>query len=632
MTSPADAYRPISAYGLIGDCHSAALVSDRGSIDWLCAPRFDSSSLFARILDAGRGGHFAVNPAGEFTSRHEYVGYSAVLRATFETPSGAVTLTDFMPLEPGDEPTRWARPRAARRLIRLVEGLRGVVELVIEFAPRPNYAQDKPVLTATAEGVRLQDGDGTELELYCPLQLSVSQHGASGARTVRAGERLAMVLELEHTAAPAAAPSLESSLHQLDRTLAFWCDWCAGCNYRGLYEQAVMRSALTLKLLMYAPSGAVVAAPTTSLPEEIGGVRNWDYRYTWIRDASFAAYALLAAGHDEDAISFFDWVCHIALRCKPGELQIMYGIGGEQSLIEHTIDHLEGYRGSRPVRIGNAASAQFQLDVYGELLETFHAYRRLGKLSERDLAHLWPAFRRQVDYLADHWREPDSGIWEMRGEPRHFVYSKVMAWAALDRGIQAADELQLQADVARWRAERDAIQAEVLERGYDPTLQTFTQSYGARVLDAANLLLPLVGFIDVRDQRMESTMNAITRGLVADGLVYRYVGADDGLPGGEATFGICTFWLVDNLVALGRIEEARKLFEGMLARATPLGLFAEEIDPREGAHLGNFPQALTHIGLMNAAVNLGRALGKVRERRADSVSGGDSGRSRGANS
>ena len=607
MTASSDAYRPIAAYGLIGDCHSAALVSDRGSVDWLCAPRFDSPSLFGRILDASQGGHFAIHPATEYRSSQQYVGYSAVLRTTFESASGAVMLTDFMPLEPGVEPARWARPRAARRLIRLLEGLRGEVEVMIEFTPRSRYGQDKPALRAIANGLLVRDRDGTELQLYCPLQLSISQHQASCTRTVRAGERLALVLELEHIAGAGGVPGLQESLQQLDQTLAFWRDWCAGCNYRGLYEEAVMRSALTLKLLMYAPTGAMVAAPTTSLPEEIGGVRNWDYRYTWIRDASFAAHALLTAGHDEDAISFFDWVCRIALRCKAGELQIMYGVGGEQSLIEHALDHLEGYRGSRPVRIGNAASAQFQLDVYGELLETFHTYRSLRKLSAQDLAHLWPAFARQVDYVAEHWREPDSGIWEMRSEPRHFVYSKVMAWTALERAIQAAEELGLHADLERWRAERDAIRAEVLVKGYDPDLGSFTQSYGARALDAANLLLPLVGFIDVRDERMESTINAVVRGLVADGLVYRYVDADDGLPGGQATFGICTFWLVDNLVALGRVQEAKELFEDMLARATPLGLFAEEIDPRENAHLGNFPQALTHIGLMNAAVNLARA-------------------------
>jgi pentatricopeptide repeat protein len=606
MTNP-----PIADYGLIGDCHSAALVSNRGSIDWLCAPRFDSPSLFARILDAGRGGHFAVHPAGEFHSRHEYAGYSGVLKTTFETANGAAVLTDFMPLEIGEEPLPWAKPRAPRRLIRLIEGTRGAVELAIEIAPRPDYGRGEPSLLATARGLQIQ---GRE-RLHSPVPLSVSPGTATATTTVRRGEQLALVLELDGNQDAQHAVGLSDCLAQLEKTLAFWDGWCRRCVYRGLYEEAVMRSALTLKLLTYAPTGAMVAAPTSSLPEEIGGVRNWDYRFTWIRDASFGAYALLSAGHIEDAVSFFDWICRVALRCGAGELQILYGLDGEKNLAEYSLDHLEGYRRSRPVRIGNAACEQFQLDVYGELLDCFHAYRRLGELSPERLHDIWPAFRQQVDHVAERWREPDSGIWEMRTEPRQFVYSKVMAWTALDRAIQAAEELQLPADLSRWRSERAAIRSEVLEKGYDPVLGSFTQSYGARVLDAATLLLPMLGFIDPGDERMQSTIEAIERNLMADGLVYRYVGADDGLPGGEATFGACTFWLVDNLVALGRLDEAKELFERMLSRATPLGLFAEEIEPGDSVHLGNFPQALTHIALMNVAVKLARALGGERKRR-----------------
>ena len=600
-------YRPIADYGLIGDCHTAALVSKDGSIDWLCAPRFDSPSLFGRILDAGAGGYFSVSPAGAFESSSEYIPDTCILRTSFRTGRGSAVLTDFMPLECGEEPLPWGKPRAAHRIVRLIEGIEGEVQLELQLRPRPDYGRDSAVLSAIGHGLILHTRGGARLRLNSDIPLSISEDTASGRLKVRGGDRAAVILDL-HGLDLAHDLGLATALDDLQRTLGFWKPWCAQCRYRGVYEAIVMRSALTLKLLTYAPTGGMVAAPTTSLRETIGGVRNWDYRYTWIRDASFAAFGLLTAGHIEDAVAFFDWVCHIALRCEPGELQIMYGVGGERTLTEYTLDHLEGYRGSRPVRVGNAASGQFQLDVYGELLDCFHTYRAIRHLSPADLRHLWPAFRQQVEHVIERWREPDSGIWEMRSAPRHFVFSKVMAWVAIDRGIKAVEELGFEADLARWRHERDALHRDVLEKGYDARLQSFTQSYGAPVFDAANLLLPIVGFIDARDARMTATIDNIGRSLLVDGLVYRYRSADDGLPDEEASFGACTFWLVDNLVALGRIDEAKALFERMVARATPLGLFAEELAPRANAHLGNFPQALTHIGLMNAAVNLTRAL------------------------
>lgn len=610
MRRAPDEYRPLADYGLIGDCYSAALVSHDGSIDWLCTPRFDSPSLFARLLDARNGGYFAIHPVSEYHSHHEYAGYSGVLNTTFENADGAAVLTDFMPLGPGDEPWLWARPQALRRLVRTIEGVRGELELLIDFAPKPGYAIGEPTLTASGNRVSIRGPDASQFRLYSSVGLRVLGTIASCRIVVRKGERLALVLDLSGSQDQSDEYLLSGVISQLDRTLAFWTQWCGQCKYRGVYEDAVMRSAITLKLLTYSPTGGMVAAPTTSLPEQIGGERNWDYRYTWIRDASFGAYALLSAGHEEDAFSFFEWVSHVALQSRAGTLQIMYGLDGETDLPEITLSHLEGYRRSAPVRIGNAASTQFQLDVYGELLDCFHAYRRVGKIPAEHRDHVWPAFRQQVDYVVEHWREPDSGIWEVRTAPRHFVYSKVMAWTAVDRGIRGVEEMGFEADLARWRAARDAIRSDVLQNGYDSAIGAFTQSYGEPVLDAANLLLPLVGFIDANDDRMHSTIAATERDLLDRGLLYRYRGADDGLRGAETTFGVCTFWLVENLVLAGRVAEAQKLFEGMLARATPLGLYGEELEPSSGTHLGNFPQALTHIGLMNAAVRLGRALQK----------------------
>ncbi|MDP9457889.1 MAG: glycoside hydrolase family 15 protein [Actinomycetota bacterium] len=601
-----DPYRPIAEYALIGDCHTAALVSGDGSVDWLCAPDFDGPSVLAALLDAERGGRFAVRPAEPFASENEYVGHSGVLRTTFRTDGGVATLTDFMPIHKGSGPRPFADAQAPRRLVRLVEGIEGEVSIGIDFRPRPDYGAEDPEVNLGRGGVVVDASGGYRLYLRSSVPLGIEDRAASGSAVVAAGERVALVLDLAGGDGTGGADPAATA-RELEETLAFWRGWAAGCYYRGPYEEAVLRSAVTLKLLTHAPTGAMVAAPTTSLPEEIGGERNWDYRYTWIRDAAFAVYALFLAGHVEDGVRFVEWVCDIALRCEPGDLRIMYGLAGEHDLPERTLDHLEGYRGSRPVRVGNAASEQFQLDVYGELLDCFHTCRRFGGMTPEAVRALWPAFARQVEVVAERWREPDSGIWEVRSEPRHFVYSKVMAWVALDRGVKAAEELGLPADLPRWRAERDAARAEVLERGYDPKMGAFARSYGEPALDASNLLLPLVGFLGAHDPRVRATVEATERGLVADGLVYRYVGAEDGLPGGEATFGVSTFWLVDNLAALGRVEEARELFERTLARASPLGLYAEELDPTTGAHLGNFPQALTHIGLINSAINLARA-------------------------
>ena len=572
--TPDSDYVPICRYGVIGDCRTAALVSDRGSVDWLCAPDFDSPSIFARLLDARRGGHFAIRPVRVFGAHTVYLGHSAVLQTTYCTETGAATLTDFMPLAEGDGDEPLGLPRAQRRLIRLIEGLDGALEFDVEFCPHPDYGRR-----------------GADERCF--------------RRSVKAGERIAFVLDLAaHD--PVLFEDAGGAETALEETLRFWRRWHDGCRYRGPYYDAVMRTLGTLKLLIHAPVGAMVAAPTTSLPEEIGGVRNWDYRFAWIRDASFGFHALFHAGHPEDARRFIRWVCETALRCEPGGLQIMYGLHGERDLRERSLEHLEGYRRSRPVRLGNHASTQFQLDVYGELLDCFEMFRASGQMPQVDVRDMWPAFAAQVDAVARRWREPDSGIWEMRSEPRHFVYSKAMAWVAMDRGIRAAEAAGLPADLARWRQERDAVKEAVLKEGYDQQLGTFVQCYGAKISDAANLLLPIVGFIEASHPWMRSTIDFISRTLLADGMVCRYRGTDDGVAGGEATFAPCTFWLVENLALAGRRDEAVALFEGMLRRATPLGLYAEELDPRTGAHLGNFPQALTHLALANAAVTLER--------------------------
>ena len=591
------AYRAIADYGLIGDCRTAALVSSDGSIDWLCAPDFDSPALFARLLDARRGGHFSIRPAGVFESRMEYIEESAVLRTTFRTPSGSATLTDFLPLAAGEGGDALGVPRAARSLMRILEGVQGEVALLVDCQPRPGYGARAAAVAAAPDGVRIDLGAGEPLALRCSVPLGAAGDRAVAELVLRAedGAWLALDLCSETAAMPAQA---------LGETLGFWREWHRACRYDGPYRDAVFRALLGLKLLMYAPTGAMVAAPTTSLPEEIGGVRNWDYRYTWIRDASFAAHALFHAGHPEDMRRFMRWTCDTALRCEPGELQIMYGIRGERELAERTLEHLEGYRGSRPVRTGNGVSGQFQLDVYGELLHCFDVFRHC-ELAPAETREMWPAFRGQVDAVARRWREPDSSIWEMRSPPRHFVHSKAMAWVALARGIAAAEQAGLPADVASWRRERDAVYDEVMRRGYDERLGAFVQYYGSSSVDAANLLLPLFGFIPATDPRMRSTVEAIRRRLLHEGLVYRYRGVDDGLPGNEATFAACSFWLVENLAAMGERDEARRLFESLLTRATPLGLFAEELDS-QGGQRGNFPQALTLLALVNAALALDR--------------------------
>jgi len=591
------AYLPIEVYGLIGNCHTAALISSRGSLDWLCIPCFDSTSVFAGILDVERGGSWSIHSTASGRSEHRYLENTNVLETIFTCDEGRVRLLDFMPVSPEVAGGTIYPPNA---VIRIIEGVDGEIEIESLCRPRPDYARSFP--TFEVQGTRVA------FDRYAvtgPADWQVDESGGtvSCRMTVRQGERLAFILSHEGDGRYPSA-RIKDSYASLQETIDFWRAWSVGsCTYRGPYYDSVIRSALTLKLLNFAPTGAIVAAPTTSLPEEIGGELNWDYRYTWIRDASFTLYALLLAGYVVEDYAFFEWIVR-TVEVEETRIKILYPISPEGQVTEQTLDHLEGYRGSRPVRIGNGAVDQVQLDVYGEVLDALYFACKAGGY---DPAPLWDDFRPLVEWIAENWNQPGNGIWEVRGGLRDFVYGKVLAWVALDRGIRLAEANGLAGDTDHWRRERDRIRADVLEKGWSERLGVFKQSYQDERLDAANLLLPIVGFIDGDDPRMISTLDATLDHLVVDGLCYRYLDAPEGLSGKEGAFVLCTFWLIDALILAGRGQEAKELFERTLERATPLGLFAEEIEPTTGTHLGNFPQAFSHIGVINAAVSLVRS-------------------------
>jgi GH15 family glucan-1,4-alpha-glucosidase len=606
---PTPTYPPIKDYALIGNCHSAALVSSQGSLDWLCLPRFDSPSLFAQILDLERGGAWIIQPAARFQAGHRYLDDSNVLETTFTTDQGHVRLLDFMPVPLTDGGGTATVPTV---IVRIVEGLDGDGEIECRCTPRPDYARAIPSFESRGKVVHFD-----QFALTGPAEWQIDQgSGALTSRvTVRAGERLAFTLRIAESAVESVD---ENPFAMLDETIDFWRRWAAKCTYEGPYRDMVVRSVLALKLCAYAPTGAIVAAPTTSLPEEIGGMRNWDYRFTWLRDASFTLYALLLAGYVDEDDPFFDWIVH-TVKVEGTGIRILYPISPDGTVDEQTLDYLAGYRGSAPVRIGNGASNQVQLDVYGEVLDALHFAWKVGRFNP---AAVWDHFHPLVDWVVDNWQQPGSGIWEVRGGLRNFVYGKVMCWVALDRAIDMAEELGLPGDVARWRTERERIRTAVFERGWSERLNAFKQSFEDEYLDAATLLLPVVGFVEGDDPRMLSTIDAILDHLVVDDLCYRYLDAPEGLTGGEATFVLCTFWLIVALILAAREDEAQRLFERMLARATSLGLFAEEIDPTTNQHLGNFPQAFSHIGLINAAVSLAHA-GKVGRLQPESVAAAD---------
>jgi GH15 family glucan-1,4-alpha-glucosidase len=592
--APGGAYLPIGDYAAVGDLRTAALIGRNGSLDWWCAPRFDSPSVFAALLDVARGGRWGIAPRGAWTSEQRYLPASNVLVTTFHVEGGGVlAVTDFMPVGP-------ARGKSSE-IHRRVACTRGQVEVEVTFMPRFDYAARVPVVVRRTHGVLATNAEDEVATLAGPPQLTwrIAYGAAEAAFPLTMGESAWLVLRYDDDEVyPVTAYDSE---RKLDATAAWWDGWLASLAYRGPFRQEVERSALALKLCSYEPTGAIVGAPTTSLPEAQGGGRNWDYRYAWLRDAAFVLFGFDRLGFTAEVNAFLDFVKRLGRHADRRHLQIMYGVDGRRDLPERTLDHLEGYRGARPVRVGNGAAGQFQLDVYGELLETVAIWYRRNTVTEG----LWKTLRDLVDWTAVHWREPDYSIWEARAEPKHHVYSKVMAWAALNRGSRIARRLKLPGDVGRWEREAAALKAEVLHKGWDAQRQTFVQAYGEPQLDAALLIIPKVAFLRRSDPRVRSTLAAVRRELATscEELLYRYRAAD-GLEGSEGAFVVCSFWMVENLAMVGEFAEAERLFRNLLRRCNGVGLLAEEIDPATGEQLGNFPQALSHAALLDTAVIL----------------------------
>jgi len=602
-------YQPIQDYGIIGDMHSAALVGTDGSIDWLCFPHFDSPSVFAAILDDGKGGRFKIAPAGEGTARKQlYWPDTNVLITRFFTPDGVGEVIDYMPVGVPEN------GHGYHQVVRRVRVVRGEMGFRMQCSPAFDYARGEHETEITPEGAAFRTPDLC-LGLSTSVPLEQSAGSAVAEFSLEEGEAAVFVLrEIEAGGECDPSPSGQEEDELFKQTVEYWRRWLSKCTYTGRWREVVERSALALKLLTFEPTGAMVAAPTMGLPEGVGGERNWDYRYTWIRDAAFTLYGLLRIGFTEEAAAFMGW---IEARCKDsasdGSLQLMYGLDGRHDLAEETLDHLDGYRGSRPVRLGNGAYDQLQLDIYGELMDAVYLYNKHGDPISYDL---WTRLRTLINWVCDNWQREDEGIWEIRGGRRHFVYSKLMCWVAVDRGLRLASKRSFPADRERWLRVRDEIYEEIMDRGWSPERNAFVQSYDDDTLDASNLIMPLVFFLAPNDPRMLGTLDATNRpprdgGLVANSLVYRYdlEKSADGLAGEEGTFSLCTFWLVEALTRAGRVDEARLMFEQMLGYANHLGLYAEEIG-HSGEALGNFPQAFTHLTLISAAFNLDRALGK----------------------
>jgi GH15 family glucan-1,4-alpha-glucosidase len=614
-------YQPIENYGIIGNLYTTALVGLNGSIDWFCFPHHDSPSIFAAILDQHKGGRFQINPLitddqrDRLSCKQQYWPSTNVLITRFLTPDGIGEIVDFMPVGMSTHDPNY------HGLVRQVRVERGTMIFKVACFPAFNYARDRHDVVLTESGAAFRSNN-LNLGLATDIPLRQKDSGVYAEVSLSEGQTATFVLrQLEDGACGLPLSALETT-DLFQTTVNYWHRWLAQCTYRGRWREMVERSALVLKLLTFEPTGAIVAAPTTGLPEQLGGERNWDYRYTWIRDAAFTLYALLRIGFTEEAAQFMNWIEQRCRACETGQygaegpLQIVYSITGEPVLEETLLSHLEGYQGSQPVRVGNAAYGQFQLDIYGELMDSVYLYNKYGVPISYDL---WTHLRGLLNWVCDNWQQPDRSIWEVRSQPQQFVYSKLMCWVALDRGLRLADKRSFPSEQQRWTAVRNQIYEEIMEKGWNPEQDAFTQSYGNQALDASNLLMPLVFFVSPNDPRMLRTLAAINRspqqgGLVSGGQVYRYQVEQtaDGLQGGEGTFNICTFWLVEAMTRAGRVDrqqlkEARLLFEKMLSYANHLGLYSEEIGP-SGEALGNYPQAFTHLSLISAAWNLDKAL------------------------
>jgi len=590
----------IEDYALIGDCHSAALVGRDGSIDWLCWPRFDAAACFAALLGTREHGRWKLSPVGKYRAKRAYRGDSLILETDFETADGAVTLVDFMP-------TR----EETCQLVRLVLGRRGRVKMEMEFVLRFDYGASIPWVTRLPEGDGIRCIAGPDMVvLRSPVPLQGKD--LTTVAQFEVAERARFAFTLTHSDSHRGIPPRIDAADALAATEKGWLDWCERCTVQGEWAPFVRRSLIVLKALTYAPTGGLVAAPTTSLPELIGGVRNWDYRFCWLRDATLTLLAMMNAGFYDEAVAWRDWLVR-AIAGAPSQLQIMYGLGGERRIPEMTLDWLPGYEDSRPVRIGNAAASQVQLDVYGEVMDALHQGRKHG-LPRHEAA--WDLQRALLTHLETCWQEPDEGLWEVRGPRRQFTHSKVMCWVAFDRAIKAAEMFGRPGPVDHWRAMRERIHADVCTHGWSAKRGTFVQSYGSEELDASLLLIPITGFLPATDARVRATIEAIQRELTEEGFVLRYRTREslDGLPPGEGVFLACSFWLADCLILLGRRDDARQLFERLCRLANDVGLLAEEYDPRSGRQLGNFPQAFSHVALVNTAMNLSAEVKPVEQR------------------
>jgi GH15 family glucan-1,4-alpha-glucosidase len=599
--SSEEKYPAIADHGLIGDLQTAALVDTRGVIDWFCSPRFDSPSIFASLLDRDRGGHFRIGSAAEAVTKQLYFPSSAVLITRFMAEEGVGEVLDFMPVD---------HPETAsdrHQIVRIMRTVRGSVQFALECAPRFDYGRQDHDLELTDAGAVFKAAD-TAVTIHTPITLERIGRDVRGEVTLSEGQTSAAVLDAGPLVRPRTIES-DALLGMVQATIDYWTSWLRRSTYVGRWREVVQRSAITLRLLTYAPTGALVAAPTVGLPEQVGGERNWDYRFTWVRDASFTINALLGLGFVDEAAAFLRWLNDRIVDeagADSGPLKIMYRVDGSTDISEEVLDHLEGYRGSRPVRIGNGAADQLQLDIYGEMMDSvYHAHLRGLRVGHRGWTHL----RQIMDWLAGNWDRPEEGIWETRGGRQDFTYGRLMSWVALDRMLRIAREQGFPADIVRLATERDRIYEQLTNRGWNPQRGAYVQHYQTDVLDASLLLMPLVGFVSPTDPMWLSTLRAIDRELVSDSLVYRYdpSASPDGLRGHEGTFSICTFWYVDALTRTGRLDDARLVLDKMLTYANHLGLFSEEIG-LTGEQLGNFPQAFSHLALINAAINLDRAL------------------------